>query len=203
MRMSFLLSKLLRRMRPAALRRCRIDRRARVLGNSDLTDVSLGRYSYCGYGGRITHCDIGAFCSIADGVVIGGGEHPVNAVSTSPVFQRGANVLGRNFASHALGRGGKTRVGNDVWIGYGAIIKAGVTIEDGAVIGAGSVVTKNVPPYAIWAGVPAREVRKRFEDDMIQALLELRWWEWPEERLVAMGKWFDRPDELVKRTGSK
>jgi len=90
-----------------------------------------------------------------------------------------------------------------VWIGYGAIIKAGVTIEDGAVIGAGSVVTKNVPPYAIWAGVPAREVRKRFEDDMIQALLELRWWEWPEERLVAMGKWFDRPDELVKRTGSK
>lgn len=76
-------------------------------------------------------------------------------------------------------------IGSDVWIGYEAVILAGVTIGDGAVIGARAVVTKDVPPYTIVGGVPAKSIRKRFSDDIITALLELRWWDWPEERIAA------------------
>ena len=76
-------------------------------------------------------------------------------------------------------------VGNDVWIGYEAVILAGVTIGDGAVIGARAVVTKDVPPYTIVGGVPARPIRKRFSDENIARLLELKWWDWPEERIAA------------------
>ena len=74
-------------------------------------------------------------------------------------------------------------IGNDVWIGYEAVIMAGVTIGDGAIIGARAVVTKDVPPYTIVGGVPAREIRRRFSDDVIARLLELKWWDWPAEQI--------------------
>lgn len=89
----FVFSKAMRRLRPPALRRCTIDKRARVLANSDLTCVVIGRYTYCGYGCQIVECEIGAFCSISDNVTIGRAEHNVDAVSTSPVFQAGRNVF--------------------------------------------------------------------------------------------------------------
>ena len=84
-----------------------------------------------------------------------------------------------------LGQAKPVTIGNDVWIGYEAVILAGVTVGDGAVIGARAVVTKDVPPYTIVGGVPAKPIRKRFSEDLIAALLELRWWDWPEERLKA------------------
>ncbi len=74
-------------------------------------------------------------------------------------------------------------IGNDVWIGYEAIILAGVTIGDGAIIGTRAVVTKDVPPYTIVGGVPAKPIRKRFSDEIISSLLETRWWDWPEEKI--------------------
>lgn len=74
-------------------------------------------------------------------------------------------------------------IGNDVWIGYEAVVMAGVTIGNGAIIGARAVVTKDVPPYTIVGGVPAREIRRRFSDDVIARLLELKWWDWPAERI--------------------
>ena len=76
-------------------------------------------------------------------------------------------------------------IGNDVWIGYEAVILAGVTIGDGAIIGARAVVTKDVPPYTIVGGVPAKPIRKRFSDSDISRLLELRWWDWPTEKIAA------------------
>ena len=75
-------------------------------------------------------------------------------------------------------------IGNDVWIGYEAVIMAGVTIGDGAIIGTRAVVTKDVPPYAIVGGVPAKPIRKRFSEDTIKMLMELRWWDWPEEKIA-------------------
>lgn len=75
-------------------------------------------------------------------------------------------------------------IGNDVWIGYEAVILAGVTIGDGAVIGAHALVTKNVPPYTIFGGVPARPIRKRFSEDTIVQLLKIRWWDWPKEKIM-------------------
>ena len=76
-------------------------------------------------------------------------------------------------------------IGNDVWIGYEAVILAGVTVGDGAIIGARAVVTKDVPPYTVVGGVPAKPIRKRFSEDTIAVLLELRWWDWPEKRIQA------------------
>ena len=80
---------------------------------------------------------------------------------------------------------GDIRTGSDVWIGYEAVILAGVTIGDGAIIGSRAVVTKDVPPYTIAGGVPARPIRSRFAEEVVQRLLELRWWDWPEERIAA------------------
>ena len=93
--------------------------------------------------------------------------------------------LERQQVAKAWDNKGDIVIGNDVWIGYEAVILAGVTVGDGAVIGARAVVTKDVPPYTIVGGVPAKPIRKRFSEDLIAALLELRWWDWPEERLKA------------------
>ena len=83
---------------------------------------------------------------------------------------------------HGITRGDIT-VGNDVWIGYEALILAGVTIGDGAIIGSRAVVTKDIPPYTIVGGIPAKPIRKRFDDETIAELLKLRWWDWDEEKI--------------------
>jgi len=124
---------------------------------------------------------IGAFCSIASGVNIYlGGEHRIDWVTTYPF-----NVLWE-AANHIKGHPktkGDVIIGNDVWIGAGAVILSGVTVEDGAVIGTNAVVAKDVPPYAIVAGNPARITKKRFDEETIHHLLEIRWWEWEDNRI--------------------
>ena len=120
---------------------------------------------------------IGRFCSISDDVTIMlGGEHRVDWVTTYPfnkVFSKAAG-----FTGHPRSRG-DVIIGNDVWIAQGSLILSGVTIGDGAVIGADSVVTKNVPPYAIVAGNPAHLIRYRFDEATIAALQRIAWWNWP------------------------
>ena len=144
----------------------------------------MGRYSYCGYGCTVSNVDIGAFCSIADGVVIGRAEHPTSFVSMSPVFHEGRNVLRKSFSHHSVPRAKTTTIGNDVWIGQGVMIKAGVTIGNGAVLGMGAIVTRDVMPYAVVVGNPARELRKRFDEDTIHRLEQSSWWDWPAEKLA-------------------
>ena len=200
-KLTYFLSKALRRLRPPAFYDCNIHSTARVLSNSDFRNVTMGRFSYSGYGCRINNCDIGAFCSISENVSIGFGEHRLDYVSTSPVFNIGNNILGTNFAKHDRAPEPKTKIGNDVWIGLNVIILAGVTIGDGAVIGAGSVVTKNVPPYGIWGGVPARQLRQRFDKETVDKLILLAWWDWPEEQIVALAELFDSPNSLIKNQG--
>jgi acetyltransferase-like isoleucine patch superfamily enzyme len=121
--------------------------------------------------------EIGACCSIAEDVAIfGGGEHRVDWVTTFPLRVAFNDPLARQDGHPA--NKGPTRIGNDVWIGYRAMILSGVTIGDGAVIGAGAVVTKYVPPYAIVGGNPATIIRYRFKPEDISKLLVLRWWDW-------------------------
>ncbi|GAB4497621.1 MAG: Vat family streptogramin A O-acetyltransferase [Saprospiraceae bacterium] len=128
---------------------------------------------------------IGKFCAIASGVtfLMNGGNHLVEAISTFPfsIFGNGWEdaMEGKTFPSK-----GNTTVGNDVWIGYNSVILPGVTIGDGAVIASCSVVTKDVEPYAIVGGNPAREIRKRFSDERIRALLNLKWWNWDLEKIT-------------------
>lgn len=193
----YYLPKLLKRIKLSSKKNCVLDSKSKVLGGCTLLNVSMGKYSYIGENNTIVNCDIGSFCSIAGGCMIGGGEHPVTSVSTSPVFHHGKNCLGTNFADADFNPYKKTVIGNDVWIAGRVLIKGGVVIGDGAVIGMGSVVTKDVGPYEIWAGNPARLIRKRFEDDVIDKMLQIKWWEFDDEKLKKQGVVFDNPDSFL------
>ena len=129
---------------------------------------------------------IGKFCSIACGAkfLLASANHTQASVSTYPFpifFEEWDLDIGD--VTSAWDHKGDIVIGNDVWIGYEAVVMAGVTIGDGAIIGARAVVTKDVPPYTIVGGVPAREIRRRFSDDVIARLLELKWWDWPAEQI--------------------
>ena len=129
---------------------------------------------------------IGKFCSIACGAkfLFNSANHTVKSLSTYPfpIFFEAWGLDVRDITS-AWDNKGDIVIGNDVWIGYEAVIMAGVTIGDGAIIGTRAVVTKDVPPYTIVGGVPARQIRKRFSEDMIAYLLALKWWDWPIEKI--------------------
>lgn len=128
---------------------------------------------------------IGKFCMIASGAtfIMNGGNHLVNSVSAYPfaIFGNGWEnaMAGKSYPSK-----GDTIIGNDVWIGHKAVIMPGVKIGHGAIIGSFSVVTKDVAPYAVLAGNPAREIRKRFSDHDIETLLHIEWWNWPVEKIT-------------------
>ena len=129
---------------------------------------------------------IGKFCSIACGAkfLFTSGNHSMQSLSTYtfPIFYEEWGLDAKDIRS-AWDNKGDITIGNDFWIGYEAVILSGVTIGDGAIVGARAVVTKDVPPYTIVAGVPARPIRKRFDEETIAKLPALRWWDWDEERL--------------------
>lgn len=129
---------------------------------------------------------IGKFCSIACGAkfLFNSANHTQASLSTYPfpIFFEEWGLSIKNVSA-AWDNKGDIIVGNDVWIGYEAVIMAGVTIGDGAIVGTRAVVTKNVPPYTIVGGVPAKAIRKRFSEDTIAALLAMEWWNWPEEKI--------------------
>jgi acetyltransferase-like isoleucine patch superfamily enzyme len=144
---------------------------------SNILYSSLGDYTYLNKYCQITHAQTGKFCSIADNVKIGLASHPTNLVSTHPAFFSKNKKL--NFFSETtlIDQYKETKIGNDVWIGANAIVLGGVNIGDGAIIAAGSIVTKNIEPYSIVAGCPARLIKYRFESEIIDKLLEKKWWD--------------------------
>ncbi len=128
-----------------------------------------------------TMLTIGKHCSIAKDVsIVLGGEHRTDWITTYPFnkfFREAAGITGHPHSK------GDVNIGNDVWIGMGATILSGVTIGDGAVIAAHSLVTRNVPPYAIAGGNPARVIRSRFPVDVVRKLQAIAWWDWPIEKI--------------------
>ena len=129
---------------------------------------------------------IGKFCSIACGAkfVFNCANHTLKSLSTYtfPLFFEEWDLQKSDVAT-AWDNKGDIIIGNDVWIGYDAVIMAGVTIGDGAIIGTRAVVTKDVEPYSIVGGVPAKEIRKRFAPGVIEKIKSLQWWNWPEEKI--------------------
>lgn len=129
---------------------------------------------------------VGKFCSIACGAkfLFASANHTMHSISTYPfpIFFEEWGLDVANITS-AWDNKGDIVIGNDVWIGYEAVVLSGVTIGDGAIIGTRAVVTKDVPPYTIVGGIPAKPIRKRFSDEVISKLLELQWWNWPENRI--------------------
>lgn len=130
---------------------------------------------------------IGKFCSIACGTkfLFNSANHALDSLSTYPfsLFFEEWN-LEREKVTDAWDNRGDIVIGNDVWIGYEAVILSGVTIGDGAIIGTRAVVTKDVPPYTIVGGVPAKPIRKRFDEKVIKELLKIKWWDWTEEKIA-------------------
>lgn len=130
---------------------------------------------------------IGKFCSIACGAkfLFNSANHKMASLSTYtfPLFFEEWGLKKENVAQ-AWDQKGDIMIGNDVWIGYEAIILSGVTIGDGAVIGCRAVVTKDIPPYTIVGGVPAKPIRKRFDEETIKELQKIKWWDWPEEKIT-------------------
>ena len=172
----FIINKISKLLHPAALRYCKIDNDARLGSGTYCVKTEMGRYSYMGNHCISVNAKIGSFCSIASYCCIGGGAHPTNYFSTSPIFYEGHNAFGKNFSINSFEAEKPVVIGNDVWIGEKVFIKDGVTIGTGAIIGALSIVTHDVPPYAIVGGVPARVLRYRFKDETIKSLLNSEWW---------------------------
>lgn len=151
--------------------------------------IAVGQYSYgipaVRWWGERSGLRIGKFCSIAKNVTIFlGGNHRIDWITTYPfnIQSPWRRFTGR--VEHPISRG-DVLIGNDVWLGSGCTILSGVSIGDGAVIAANATVTRDVPPYAIAAGNPARVVRFRFKEEQIARLLEIHWWDWDEPTIIA------------------
>lgn len=155
-----------------------VNRNAKINRFVRLLDSSVDRYTYIGENSRVNHVNIGAFCSISWNCHIGLESHEIDMISTSPIFTHKKNGTGAEWVDSDSDFGGRERtiIGNDVWIGANAIIMAGLKIGDGAVIAAGAIVTKDVKDYHVVAGIPAKTIKKRFTDDVIESLQKNKWW---------------------------
>ena len=179
------------------LQEATVDKTAAICTGVRFYRGKLGRYSYIGNNSFVCDTDIGNFTSISTDCYIGGTTHPTDWVSTSPVFHKWENIMKKNFSRHDFEIFKKTTIGNDVWIGNRVMIKAGVKIADGAVVGMGSVVTKDIGSYEIWAGNPAHLIRKRFDDEIIQNLTQIKWWNWDDTELEDYAVHFANPHEFI------
>jgi acetyltransferase-like isoleucine patch superfamily enzyme len=172
---------------------------------SKVVDSKIDSYSYIASASKIQRTEIGKFCSIAQNCMIGLGKHPSGQyVSTSPIFYSTAKTLETTFVDQDyFDEFGYITIGNDVWVGNGVIIRDNVKIADGAIIGAGSVVTKDIPSYAIYGGVPAKLIRYRFSEEIINFLLDTKWWDKDESWLRENFKLFHNIDNFYSKFSIK
>lgn len=159
---------------------------AHVLGDCIINHSTIGYYTYIGKNSLVQHVSIGNYCSIAHEVNMGLGQHPIDLVSTSPLFYRKSNPLGKSLVNQDLDfeEYKPITIGHDVWVGARAMIMDGVNVGTGAIVAAGAVVTKDIPSYAIVGGVPAKIIKYRFEEDERKQLLSSEWWNLKPEEVV-------------------
>ena len=194
----YLISKVFKKMRCAAVIRSHVHKSSKVESGTSFVSSSMQRYSFCGYDCDISNAEIGAFTSIANGVVIGGARHPMEWASMSPVFYSGRDSISKKFSEHPLPGSARVNIGHDVWIGRNAVVLPGARIGNGAVVGAGAVVTKDVPAYAIAVGNPARVVKYRFDAATIERLERTQWWNFTDEQLARIGSKFNDVEALLQ-----
>ena len=178
---------------------CSFDGQVVLTNNVRLTKCHIGKNTYIASDSRLSRCTIGAYCSIGPELKAGLGKHPSsNYVSTHPSFYAPTNVSPVSYVTeNKFNEFEQIHIGNDVWIGERVTILDGVCIGDGAIIAAGAVVTKDVAPYTIVGGIPAREIRKRFTEQQIEFLLNLHWWDMDEEWIKAKAPLFEDINKLM------
>ena len=158
-----------------------------VGARTKVAESSFGDYSYVVNDSDIIYTAVGKFCSIAAHTRINPGNHPLDRVMLSHVsYRSSAYDLGPDDPGFFdWRRSSPVTLGHDVWIGHGATVLPGLTIGTGAASGAGTIVTEDVPPYAVVVGNPGRVLRLRFPEPVVEALSRIRWWDWPHDRLRA------------------
>ncbi|MBR1247036.1 acetyltransferase [Bradyrhizobium sp. AUGA SZCCT0169] len=168
------------------LREVTVGRCCEVLGDTAIEYTELGDYSYLGPGCMVADAEIGKFCAIAAQVRIGAPNHPLDRPSQHrftycPEYYTADAKRDHTFFRQR--RADRVVIGNDVWIGHAVIVMPGATVGDGAVLAAGAVVTRDVAPYTIVGGVPAKQIRERFSRDIAARLAAIAWWDWPAETI--------------------
>ena len=157
-------------------------------------------YTYISYNSWISNTKIGKFCSIGPNLVCGWGIHPTNGLSTSPSFYSTKSPNNVSFSTEdKIEERKPITIGNDVFIGANVTILDGVTIGDGAIIGAGAVVSKDIPPYAIAVGCPIEIKRFRFNKEQIDALKKIEWWNYDDDKLKDVEKYFFNVDAFIEK----
>lgn len=174
--------------------------------NSYIDGLELGDFSYIDTNASINGLKVGKFCCLAKNLHMAIGEHPTSKfVSIYPSFFSNTNVVTTPFVNKQKFKEFKYvngdyhfEIGNDVWIGSNVLLIEGHKIGDGAIVAAGSVVTKDIPPYEIWGGNPARFIKKRFTDEQIEILLKLKWWDWPIDKIKQNAESFEDIELFIK-----
>ena len=170
---------------------CTFGRFVKIFDHTKIFNAQIDSYTYIQTNSRIFNCNIGKFCSIAASVSISPGTHDLDKVSTHPAFYETLSPLPKVFAkNNKLKKTDKVIIRNDVWIGEKVIILDGIQIGNGAVIASGAVVVKNVVPYSVVGGVPAKHIKYRFDDPTIALLEKSEWWNYTDE-------WFEKKAHLM------
>jgi virginiamycin A acetyltransferase len=168
-----------------------IDKFVVIKPRFNIDKSEIGEGTYIASNSYVSYAKIGKFCSIGPNFLCGWGIHPTNGLSTSPMFYSTQKQNGRTFSdTDKIEERKKITIGNDVFIGANTTVLDGVTIGDGAIIGAGAVVSKDIPPYMIAVGCPIKILKSRFPDDQIDKLLEIKWWNFEENELRDVEKYF-------------
>jgi phosphonate metabolism protein (transferase hexapeptide repeat family) len=190
----------------AKVERCRLGRYTEVGARTSLTETELGDYSYVVNDADVIYSRIGKFCSIAAHTRINPGDHPMGRVSQSHFTYRASAYFRGEKNEEAFFDWRRSRavvIGHDVWIGHGSIVLSRRTVGTGAVIAAGAIVTKDIPPYSVAAGVPAKVVKLRFPPGVARRIEALAWWDWDHEQLHAALHDFRTlsPEEFLEKFG--
>lgn len=166
------------------IERCQLEKNVIINRRSFINDSSIGMYTYTGINTTINWAKVGRFCSIARNVDIGGFNHDYKKITTMPAFRFNQIKKGGGKLTEIDKHNTYCEIGNDVWIAAGVQVLHKVKIGNGAVVGGGAVVTHDVPPYAIVAGIPAKIIGYRCNDKLIEELLRIKWWDWPESIIL-------------------
>ena len=185
------------------IRKCDFEGKNALGVKTYLSGTSFGYGSYTGFCCEFSNCIVGRYCSIGNYVRVVSATHPTDMVSTYPAFYsdkyRVSYVNNSKFTEHiTTDNGYDCEIGNDVWIGDNVLIKGGTRIGDGAVVAMGSVVVGDVEPYTVVGGVPARAIKKRFDEETIKRLMAVKWWDKPYDWVSSHAEGFDNPEVFVK-----